>query len=552
MSTVRLVFTFVTIAVALLFLSMHSTVAAEAPQGHPGAQFRIAGTIVSVAGGSPLSRARVTISDAKNPKNVQSLLTTDDGRFEFHVTAGKYALQGAKRDFIAAAYNQHEQFSTAIVTGAGLDTENITLTLAPAAVLTGKVLDESGDPIRHAVVALWREDHSAGVSRVLRFRGDTTDDQGSYEFTPLDSGTYFLSVSARPWYSVHPASFAQEGTASAPALVDRALDVVYPTTYYSGAIEAEDAMPIPVRGGDHLDLDLRLVPVSALHVVFHTEQNGQNGYRAPVLQKRVFDGIEFQNGPETQMVSPGVFEITTAPGKYTVRLAGTSQSSQITEVEISQDHQDLDTSSGDSLSSITASVHVLGEDRVPEQLFLVLRDSQGRTVAARRVSVQEQVEFTEITPGTYDLMAGSAIKAYSVVRIASQGRETPGHTLTVTPGMSLSIELSLVGGSVSVEGIAKKAGEGAAGAMVVLVPTRPEANRELFRRDQSDLDGSFTLRSVIPGTYTVIAIADGWDLDWSRPSVISSYASHGQTIVVPARSEHAIQLPNSVEVQPKE
>jgi hypothetical protein len=40
------------------------------------------------------------------------------------------------------------------------------------------------------------------------------------------------------------------------------------------------------------------------------------------------------------------------------------------------------------------------------------------------------------------------------------------------------------------------------------------ATRDLFRRDQSDLDGTFSLHGVIPGTYTVVAIDNGWDLDW--------------------------------------
>jgi hypothetical protein len=87
--------------------------------------------------------------------------------------------------------------------------------------------------------------------------------------------------------------------------------------------------------------------------------------------------------------------------------------------------------------------------------------------------------------------------------------------------------------------------------MVVLIPKHPETNRELFRRDQSDLDGSFQLQSVIPGTYTVMAIADGWELDWSKTAVISGYARRGQTIVVPEQGRHSIQLPRPVEVQAK-
>jgi hypothetical protein len=161
------------------------------------------------------------------------------------------------------------------------------------------------------------------------------------------------------------------------------------------------------------------------------------------------------------------------------------------------------------------------------------------------------VAFANVAAGTYDLVAGSPNNAYSVVRITSQGHETSGHTLKVPAGSSLSLSLYLVGGSASVDGYAKHAGKAIAGAMVVLIPKHPEANRELFRRDQSDLDGSFSLQRVIPGAYTVIAIADGWDLDWSQPGVISKYAGRWQTIVVPGRGSHSIQLPDSVEVQPK-
>jgi hypothetical protein len=84
----------------------------------------------------------------------------------------------------------------------------------------------------------------------------------------------------------------------------------------------------------------------------------------------------------------------------------------------------------------------------------------------------------------------------------------------------------------------------------VLVPENPDANHELFRRDQSDLDGTFTFHSVIPGTYTVIAIGNGWDLDWSKTAVISRYIAHGQRLIV-SDSQTAIRLPNPVEIQPK-
>ena len=203
-------------SVAQIFISgllLFHSIASLAAQGltttqalSANATFRIAGVVVSSTGGNPLAHARVTIIADKNPERRQSIVTDEGGHFDFKVLRGKYALQGNKRGYIAAAYEQHEQFSTAIVTGAGLDTENLVLRLAPSAVLSGKILDELGDPVRHATVSLYREDRRTGVGRILKISGDSTDDQGAYEFSSLDAGTYFISVTAKPWYANHPHS----------------------------------------------------------------------------------------------------------------------------------------------------------------------------------------------------------------------------------------------------------------------------------------------------------------------------------------------------------
>src|ERR1700733_10475024 len=161
----------------LLFHSVPFLAARDSPTTQAqaaNAPFRIAGVVVSSTGGNPLAHARVTIVDDKNPDRRQSLVTSEDGRFDFKVGAGKYALQGTKRGFIAAAYEQHEQFSTAIVTGVGLDTEHLVFRLAPSAVLSGKILDEFGDPVRHATVSLYREDRRTGVGRILKTSGAIT------------------------------------------------------------------------------------------------------------------------------------------------------------------------------------------------------------------------------------------------------------------------------------------------------------------------------------------------------------------------------------------
>jgi hypothetical protein len=558
MSPFRSQWTSALIVLGWLSASVCTYAAAQNFLGDAGTdQFRISGTVTNKLGGAALARVRVTIRDVKDSKNVQSQVTGEGGGFEFRVKAGKYALHGAKRGFISSDYDQHEQFSSAIVTGAGFDTESIVLKLAPSAVLNGKILDESGEPVRLARVTLWREDHTTGVSRITRFREDTADDQGTYEFLPLDAGTYFLSVTATPWYAVHPATTSPEGVSVAPAVVDRSLDVVYTTTYYAGATESEDATPIPLRGGDRLEVDLHLAPVPALHVIFRSQQDssqpeGGNAYSMPLLQKRVFDSFDRPRAQENaHIISPGVYELTTAPGRYTMRLWGAAQNNRVSDIDITQDHQEVETSRGEALSNISASVHILGEETIPRDLFVVMREGQRRGGTGGQVDAKGDVQIPSVAPGSYELVAGSQNNDYAVVKIKSDGQEISGHTLKVPPGASMALSLTLAVGSGRVEGFAKRNGKPVPGTMVVLIPKHPEANHELFRRDQSDMDGSFLLRGVVPGTYTVIAIADGWDLDWSRAGVLAKYVGHGQTVVVPGSGNHAVQLPEAVEVQAK-
>jgi len=87
-------------------------------------------------------------------------------------------------------------------------------------------------------------------------------------------------------------------------------------------------------------------------------------------------------------------------------------------------------------------------------------------------------------------------------------------------------------GSGHITGVALKDGKPLDGIMVVLVPEIPEHNLVLFRRDQSDSDGSFNLPGVLPGKYTVIALENGWDLDWYTPGVLQKYLPAGKPVDV--------------------
>jgi hypothetical protein len=146
-------------------------------------------------------------------------------------------------------------------------------------------------------------------------------------------------------------------------------------------------------------------------------------------------------------------------------------------------------------------------------------------------------------------MANAPETALAVTRVTSAGATTDGPMLKIGSA-PITVALTLVEGSSSVSGFAKADGQPVAGAMVALVPLNPGASRELFRRDQSNSDGSFTLKNVIPGDYMLVAIRDGWTLDWLRSEVIRHYFSKGQKVSVLARSRE-IQLPEALQAQSK-
>ena len=384
---------------SVAFATAQNSAATQTQAGN--GPFRIAGVVVSSTGGNPLPRARVTIVDDKNPERRQSMVTEEDGRFDFKVLPGKYALQGNKRGYIAAACEQHEQFSTAIVTGAGLDTENLVLRLAPSAVLSGKILDELGDPVRHATVSLYREDRRVGIGRIQKISADPTDDQGAYEFSSLDAGTYFISVTAKPWYANRPRSTAQGSaeseTDNRPSAADRSLDVAYPITYFGDSTAPDDATPIPIRGGDHLQADMHLNPVPALHLLFRVPDNGEHGISVPMLQRPSFDGVEIVQTEGMQQVSPGIFEINgVAPGRYSVRTPGSGDGNEANEINLTNDGQELNVPGAEAGANIKATVQLAGEAKLPPHLGVALRNSKTRVVAWQEVDAKNQLEFQDV------------------------------------------------------------------------------------------------------------------------------------------------------------
>ena len=519
-----------------------------------GSGYVIAGTVVNAVTGAALVGARVSLAETRDRRRAVEVLTSEDGRFSFAgLPAGKFALDGAKSGYIPGGYEQHEQYSTAIVTGPEYATDKLVLKLMPTATIAGRVLDEAGEPVRDARVEIFREDHSGGMDRVSPVTTANSDDRGYFDAGGLRPGTFYVAVTATPWYAVH----AQAGSDSGGAPnIPASLDVAYPMTFYGGATDAEGAAPIALKGGERQDIDLRLSPVAALRLLFHVpvDENGQPGpFSMPLLLKQVFDTPVQANPGGFQPVAPGVWEVTGIPaGHYDVRLQGTQsgQAPQFSEIDLERSGQDLSEVKGEPLGTLHVTLTMAEDEMLPANCVVGLRDARQRVVAFFPADEKGEVMFGTLKAGRYEIVVGSPDgKQYAVTQMTAGGKTTSGNGVDVGPGAVVNATAEVAMGVVRVEGTAVKNGKPVAGVMVALVPNDPGTHVDLFRRDQSDFDGTFNLLGVVPGTYTLVAVEDAWGFAWMKPGVLARYVQHGQQVIVGEKMRGAVHVPEAVEVQ---
>jgi hypothetical protein len=243
---------------------------------------------------------------------------------------------------------------------------------------------------------------------------------------------------------------------------------------------------------------------------------------------------------EASGIAPGHYELTHGDPPRTVEIDATTD-------------LDIDPNAGTPAVNVSGTLRDSAGAVITEDAGVVLVPADG----AHRASIvaiahKGQFQFEDALPGRWRLNVSTSQDGQPLP-VMSTGIGTslsPGDEITVGE-RPLSIVVTLSHAQVRIEGFARRNGKPASGAMVVLVPRALTAYPALVRRDQSDSDGSFSLNNVAPGQYTVIAIEDGWKLDWQRRETIAPYLAGGLAITVGARTNTVIQLPQPVPAVPR-
>jgi hypothetical protein len=532
----------------------------HAPAAQPG--YRIAGVLVNWVSGQPVAGASVAIAPALQGMDREvsrSVTTGSDGRFNFaDLSRGKYSLMAAAHGFTLQYFDRHSMYSTAIVAGPDLDSEHLVFRLQPDASVEGQVNDENNDPVQSAMVRLFQQSLEDGRQRTIPMNQGQTDDQGRFRIGHLAPGTYYLAVSARPWYAqnnrVTLRRKSNNPDAEARAAQEAAaLDVTYPLTFYPDSPDSAGASPIVLHPGERVTADVVMRAVPSLHLRIRTSNSGSAGGPGmvgfPRVSQRIFDGYldSVFNAPESS-VEPGVVDIAgLAPGHYVIEMPVSKVANEketnrsgFREVDLAGD---LEVNAGDSsgFATVAGSVLFEGAQLVPKGVAMQLSNQETGENFGSEISDKGRFEFEGVKPGRYTVVLQSS-GGYFLRKMSATGAKLTGRTLEISSSSSVHISATVGRGVAQVNGVALRGGKPFPGAMIVLVPQDAGNNSPLFRRDQSDSDGTFTLPNVVPGQYTVLALANGWDLEWGSPVVLQRYLKGGEAVQVTGDGKLQIEV----------
>jgi hypothetical protein len=489
----------------------------------------VSGTAVDSETHRALSQAEVQIAPVNQRDLIESVITGPDGRFSFNnLLAGKYMLTAARPGYLHSTFQQHGQYSTGIVTGPKLQTTDLVLPLSKKSSISGIITDQDGEPVPYAQVEALQDGIVDGLRVVVRAGFGRSGTDGRYRVSNLHPGSYYLAVSAQPWYAQqYLALSARNGNANPEQ--SSQFNVAYPIVYYPGVTSDAAAEPIVLRNGGQAQADFTLTASPAAHVNVPRDRGANINV---LLTAPTRWGISI---PIRSMFFSGqgrVFNV--APGRYRIVAGwrdseGRHSANKIIEIT---GNTTIEASNLESQRSIAVTLAGPRGSR-PPATGLALRDLS-------TLRVYHPVPFSggkmqwpaqELTSNRYEVLWTGEDGSYIDGLTAVNARVT-GRIIELGPDAAAQLQVTLAQGTSAMTGKVEQNGSPVPAAMVLLLPNDFGTAPSSIRRDQSDSDGSFMLQDIIPGSYTVLALPANDNLEYANPAVMEQYLAIGKKVTI--------------------
>jgi len=535
------------IAVCLLAASSAFGQAAPAPPAAP-AKGIIEGQVFNVATGAPLKKATVRLvglgaRPSGGMPSTASRETDEQGRFAFtRLEAGRYDLSAERQGFLRQSYGGRKYNTSGTPIGLAQDqhVKDILIKLSPQSVITGKVLDEDGDPVANVQVRALKFVYRGGKKQWSQVANGQTSDIGEYRIPNLDPGSYLVGTNSRS-----PAGDTMQ-TPSNGALPDEP-ETIYAPTYYPSTMDSSTAVPVDVTAaGEIRGVDIRLRKTQVFRIRGKVV-NAAGGRGTVMVRLTPIDGISIvttspARAPDNRFELRGV-----TPGSYLVHAQlgnGSQPSVAFQEVRVSNSHVDglvLTVAPGNDILGIVKVEDATGPVDVPN-LSVALRPALPIAMGgAPRIKVGSDLTFTlkSLVPMHYAVSVLGAPDNCFVKSIRFGGEEAPEEGIDVTSGGEMVIVLSATAGEVD-GAVVDKEGKVVAGAIVALIPK--DGPTTAIQSRVADEYGAVTFKGLKPGEYRLIAWEDIPPGAFLDPEFRKQFEGRGESVKLDASAKRAIQV----------
>ena len=505
----------------------------------------IRGRVLAADNGQALRKAQVRASSPDVREN--RLVTTDvDGRYEVkELPAGRYTITAAKGSYVSLSFGQLRPFEPGkpLDVREGQTIEKVDFFLPRGGVLTGRVLDEYGDPASDVAVQVMRSQFVQGQRRLIPAgRGAMTDDIGGFRIFGLSPGQYYVSATLRP--GIGPGIGAGIGPGIGQVLIGDIARTAddrsgYAPTYYPGTPNVAEAQRITLDVGQAIsDLVMTLAPVRLATVSGTAIDSAGRPFAGAMIMVGESRGLGMMVGPGSQVRADGSFTVNgLAPGEYTLQVfrspapfgppgligpagAARTDDSESATAAISVNGSDISDVYlvGMRPSTVTgrivaASVSNTAQSLRPSTLAVQLVPAELGPLMGppSRGAVRDDFTFeAQARPGRVRVNLAPLPAGWAVKAVRHRGDDVTDTGLDVRPNEDVEgLDIEMTDQIITVTGVVTGAGRAAVKDYSVVVFAR-DADRWAFPRYQRmarpDQDGRFKITGLPPGSYDAIAL----------------------------------------------